>query len=184
MRISPLKWERVASSSTLRRGAALAPKGRPESPAPAQTPTSPSSSKNSSNGNASTNSMIEAAATPLQCKRRECGRGGVVRCTYITRGAPLTTRLRNLPKSEEAREFNHVQSNLPPESRSSPPANILPRKTSSNSNSHAHRNLKEHLQSSQSVFLLLTKKKKGLPRFRLPYLISLCTSPSPPTRPF
>ena len=119
MRISPLKWERVASSSTLRRGAALAPKGRPESPAPAQTPTSPSSSKNSSNGNASTNSMIEAAATPLQCKRRECGRGGVVRCTYITRGAPLTTRLRNLPKSEEAREFNHVQSNLPPES--SPP---------------------------------------------------------------
>ena len=120
MRISPRRWGRAASSSTLRPGPAGAQRGRLESPAPAQMPTNPSSSKTSSNERASTNSKTEAAATPRRSSVYwECSRGGVVRCTYITRGAPLTTRLRNLLKSEEAREFNRVQSNLPPES--SPP---------------------------------------------------------------
>ena len=120
MRISPRRWGRAASSSTLRRGPAGVQKGHLESPAPAEMPTSPSSFKTSSNEKASKNWKIEAAAMPFQClSGMQPRRGSVAQCTYITRGAPLTTRLRSLMKSEEAREFNHVQSNLPPES--SPP---------------------------------------------------------------
>ena len=155
MRISPRRWGRAASSSTLRRGAAGVQRGHLESPAPAEMPASPSSFKTSSNEKASKNWKIEAAATPFQClSGMQPRRGSVVQCTYITRGAPLTTRLRSLLKSEEAREFNHVQSNLPPES--SPPlqpASSLGNKFDPDERPRAaQRTLKEYLQCISREF--------------------------------
>ena len=176
MRILPRKWGRAAFSSTPKRGPAGAQRVCLGSPAPAQTPTSPSSSKISSNDKASTNSKVDRACchAPMSRAHLECSRGGVVQCTHIIRGAPLITRLRSPLKSEEAREFNHVQSNLPPES--SPP--VQPASSLGIQVRLSERPRAEHgngifasAENKQSSNLLApyVSKKRGLPNFPRPY---------------
>merc|ERR1712117_265449 len=115
----------------------------------------------------------------------ECSRGGVVQCTHIIRGAPLITRLRSPLKSEEAREFNHVQSNLPPES--SPP--VQPASSLGIQVRLSERPRAEHgngifasaeIKQSSNLLAPYVSKKRGLPNFPRPYSLPFVRLHLPP----